>query len=424
MNFRFLLLSVLIVLLGLFGILTRRGELILLALPLAVYLGTAIYSSPEEIDLLVSRQVSAEKITFGRPVNVHLQITNQGTFQGEFYLRDIVTPALMVEEGQVEKILRLPPGESVELSYRVRGKRGRYQFKGLQVVARDHSGLFAEQRLIPAHEKLVVFPKVTRLKKIDIRPYQTHGFAGPIPARKPGSGTDFFGVREYQLGDSLRKMNWRVSARHERSFFTNEFEQEGIADVGLILDARDQSDIRSSSGSLLEYGIEAAASLADALLTDGHRLSLLVYGFGLERVFPGYGRVQRERILNALARAQTGVNFVFESLERLPTRFFPAKSQLVFISPLIPEDLPALVRLRASGYELMVVSPNPIDFETNDLSGDRWTLNAARLAAIERNLLLRKLNQAGIRAIDWHVNQRLDGTIHSAMVNRPIRRML
>lgn len=424
MNYRFLLLSGLIILLGFFGLLTRRGELILLAIPLLVYLGAAIYASPEEINLLVSREISAEKITFGRPVDVHLSITNQGAFRDEIYLRDLVTPALLVEEGQVEKILRLAPGESVELSYRVKGKRGRYQFKGLQVVARDHSGLFHRQRLIPAQEKLIVYPKVTRLKKIDIRPVQTHGFAGPIPARKPGSGTDFFGVREYQLGDSLRKMNWRISARHERNFFTNEFEQEGIADVGLILDARDQSDIRNSNGSLLEYGIEATASLADALLTDGHRVSLLVYGFGLERVFPGYGRVQRERILNALARAQTGVNFVFESLERLPTRFFPAKSQLLFISPLIPEDLRSLIRLRASGYELMVVSPNPIDFEANGFSGDPWTSNAVRLAAIERNLLLRKLNQAGIRAIDWHVERRLDGTIHAAMGNRPVRRML
>jgi len=49
---------------------------------------------------------------------------------------------------------------------------------------------------------------------------------GSIPARLGGSGTDFFGVREYHPGDSLRSLDWRLTARHPRQFFTKEFEQE------------------------------------------------------------------------------------------------------------------------------------------------------------------------------------------------------
>lgn len=424
MKFRILVLSALIFLLGFLGVLTLSGGFFVLALPLAVYLGAAIYFSPEAIHLQVTRQVSVEKVSFGKPVKVHLEITNQGAFHEELYLQDIITPELLVDEGQADRVLSLSPGECVELSYRVTGRRGRYQFRGLKVIARDHSGLFQKVELVNAEARLVVFPDVTKFKRVAIRPLQTHGFAGPIPARKPGSGTDFYGVREYQLGDPLRKINWRVSARHERSFYTNEFEQEGIADVGLILDARDQSDIRNDRGSLFEYGVQATASLADTFLNDGHRVALLVYGFGLDRVFPGYGRVQRERIFNTLARAQTGVNFVLESLERLPTRFFPAKSQLVMISPLLPGDLQPLIRLRASGYEIMIVSPNPIDFEASGISGEPWMSYAVRLAEIERNLLLRKLNRSGIRVVDWHVDQRLDGIIHASLANRPVRRML
>ena len=424
MKFRTLLLSALIFFLGFLGVLTRSGGFFVLAFPLVVYLGVAIYYSPETISLQVTRQVSAEKVTYGKPVSIALLITNQGDRQEELFLEDLITPALPIYEGQARKTLSLDPGERVALSYHVSGERGRYQFKGLRVVARDHSGLFQKQELITAQARLVVYPKMTKIKRVAIQPLQTHGFAGPISARKPGSGTDFYGVREYQLGDSLRKINWRVSARHERSYYTNEFEQEGIADVGLILDARDQSDIRNVRGSLFEYSVEATASLADTFLSDGHRLALLVYGFGLDRVFPGYGRVQRERILNTLARAQTGVNFVLESLERLPTRFFPAKSQLVMVSPLLPNDLQPLIRLRASGYEIMIVSPNPIDFEASGMFADNLIPYAMRLAEIERNLLLRKLNQAGIRVVDWHVDQRLDGVIHASLAHRPVRRML
>lgn len=418
------ILVALIFLLGFLGLLTLSRGFFVLALPLIAYLGAAILFAPETTRLEVTRTLSDDKVSFGKPVDVHLVVTNQGALLEELYLQDVVVPQLQIEDGHAGKILSLPAGESVELAYTTVGRRGRYRFKALNATVGEHFGLFRRQEQVSAPAQLFVYPKVIKLKKVAIRPRQTHGFAGPIPSRKPGSGTDFYGVREYQLGDALRKVNWRLSARHERSLFTNEFEQEGIADVGLILDAREQIAIHTTKGNLFEYSVQAAASLADAFLTDGHRVALLIYGFGLDRVFPGYGMVQRERILRALAQAQTGVNYVLESLERLPTRFFPAKSQLVIISPLVPDDFGPLVRLGASGYEIMVVSPNPIDFEAVSSPQAPWLEHAVRIANVERSLLLNKLNRAGVRVVDWHVDQRLDAIIHTTLARRPVRRML
>ena len=47
----------------------------------------------------------------------------------------------------------------------------------------------------------------------------------------------------------LRRLDWRLTARHPRQFFTKEFEQESIADVGLIVDARGSNDSLSSTRS-------------------------------------------------------------------------------------------------------------------------------------------------------------------------------
>jgi uncharacterized protein (DUF58 family) len=237
---------------------------------------------------------------------------------------------------------------------------------------------------------------------------------------------NFFGVREYQLGDPLRWINWRVTARHAESLFTNEFEQERIADVGLILDARQQSDVLSPDGALFEHAVRATASLADVFLNAGNRVGLLIYGSGMERAFPGYGKVQRDRILRALARSKTGFNYALESLEYLPTRFFPARSQLVVISSLDPDDLPVLVRLRAHGYQVMVISPDPIDFEAKSADlGRRGTFElATRIARAERRLLLRELQRVGIQIVDWQVTQPLDQVIRVSLGRLPQSRML
>src|SRR5512143_1240224 len=146
--------------------------------------------------------------------------------------------------------------------------------------------------------------------------------------------------------------------------------------------------------SIFEYSVQAAGSLSEALLGDGNRVALLIYGFGMERTFRGYGKVQQERILYALGQARTGHNFALESLGFLPTRFFPAGSQIVMVSPLMMNDVPALTQLRATGYELMIVSPDPVEFEAREI-GVKGDL-AWQLARVERVLLMRKLQRLGI----------------------------
>jgi uncharacterized protein (DUF58 family) len=275
---------------------------------------------------------------------------------------------------------------------------------------------------------------MTHLRQIQIHPSQTRGFAGPILARRGGSGVDFYGVREYQVGDSPRRINWRISSRHEQEFFSNEFEQEAIADVGLILDSRRQTNMVDDDITLFEYSVLAAASIADAVLQDGHRVSLLVYGFGMERVYPGYGKVQKKRIMRALAQAEPGDNYALESLVFLPTRLFPAHSQIILISPLSSDDLHPLLRLRAQGYEVLSVCPNPLNYgarlraQRNDSkkqSQEDKSMDALvlRLAQIERALLFGNLRRTGIQIVDWNVEQPLGSALHTVIAQPPHGRL-
>jgi uncharacterized protein (DUF58 family) len=433
-----ILLFVLILTLFFLGLASLNGGIIALAIPLLVFIGLALLQRPEELSLRASRTISPDRVSVGEPVIVRLSVTNDGLPVHELRLADIVVPGLEVIEGETRMLTPLATGETVELEYAVRGTRGAYRFQQVHIAAVESFGLFQRQALLPAAGYLIVQPAAQKLRAIAIRPPRTRGFAGPIPSRQGGTGVDFFGVREYQMGDRLRSVNWRVTARrvtasNDERIFSNVFEQERIADVGLILDARQQSEIRThpssfdstqdgSGGSLFEHSIQAAASLAETFLNDGNRVGLLVYGSGIDGVFPGYGRVQKDRILRALGRAAAGHHFVFEKLDRLPTRFFPAQSQIVFIGPIANDDAPTLMRLRALGYAVMVVSPNPVAFEMQTLgsnhSSDRVQY-ASRVAAAERMFNLQRLKRAGIQVVDWDVDQPLDAVIRTSLARQP-----
>jgi uncharacterized protein (DUF58 family) len=257
------------------------------------------------------------------------------------------------------------------------------------------------------------------LKQIAIRTRKTRVYSGSIPARVGGPGVEFFGLREYQAGDSPRWINWRASARHAFSMYSNEFEQERVADVGIILDGRLKTNVFDKEHSLFEHSVLAAAALADVLLLQGNRVGLLNYGRFLHWTFPGYGKIQRERILQALAHAQIGTSTVFSELEYVPARLFPPHSQIILISPLDTEDVKVLVQLRARGYQVMVISPDPVAFELSYLAETESVHQAARLLRMERNLLIYKLQRAGIQVLDWDVSQPFDQVVKRRLGRPP-----
>ncbi len=386
------------------GLATLHRELLALVIPLILYLGAGLFYGPQTLRLKAHRTLSADRVPQGQPVTVTLSITNDGPGLENVLLEELVPQRLQVIDGSARTITSLPSGATVELTYTLTGERGYYHLPGIRVTARDMLGLFKKQVNLALSNHLFVLPKTVKLPNVAIRPRRTRVYPGLIRARKGGPGVEFFGVREYQPGDSLRWINSRASARHMNTWYVNEFEQERAIDVGLILDARQRTNLNIDGASLFEHTIQATTTLADTFLSQGNRVGLFIYGGYLDWTFPGSGKIQRERILQALARAELQDSLIFQKLEHLPTRLFPARSQLVFISPLQLEDLDDLIKLRAHQYPLLVVSPDPIDFEVKALKHDRHIALAARIARLERIYLFNQLRQMGVQLFEWQID--------------------
>jgi uncharacterized protein (DUF58 family) len=412
-------LGILIYALILAGLATLGGVLLVLALPLIVYLAAGLADQPAAPSLSITRSLGGDRVAPGAPVAVKLTVVNQGAHLQELLLEDHVPPLLRVVDGAPKLLAALAPGATAELSYTIAGPRGRHSFLSVRATASDRLGLIRRSVTIAAPAQLFVVPELIKLHQIAIRPRRTQVFAGSIPARQGGSGVEFFGVRGYQPGDSTRWINGRASARHPEGLFVNEFEQERVTEVGMIVDVRARCDVVTARGALFEHGIQAAAALADSFIERGHRVGLLLYGNMLDWTFPGYGKFQRERMMRALARATPGDSAAFEDLDRIPTRLFPARAQLVLVSPLLPRDRDMLIRLRARRYELLVISPNPIAYEQRALGTGPSVLQGAKVAGLERVVLLRALRRAGITVVDWDVEQPFQQVVAAALGRAP-----
>lgn len=408
-NRRALLYGGLALFLTLIGMALRHPALLALAIPPLAFwamglIGWAGQSSPR---VAVRRTLASSRVFDGAVVRVCLEVRVQGAGISELLLCDGVPQGLQVVEGHAQRVLRARPGQQVTLEYAVRAPRGCYRWREVAVRGQAALSAGAFEHSAPCSSTLWSLPHAQPAGALALAPRRTRVYAGVIRSRRGGEGLEFYDTREYAPGDEVRRIHWKATARTGK-WVTTQFEQERIADVAVVLDARKNSSVEYEGHSLFEHTVRAAASLALATLTSGNRVGLLSYGRTLDWTLPGHGRRQRERILRALSRVKLGSKIVFEGLEHLPKRLFPTHSQLILISPLREGDVEVASRLQAHGFHLLLVSPNPVCFEAMLSPKGVLAETAIRLAHAERNAQLRALRQARVDVVDWDVRTPLN----------------
>ncbi len=417
---RWALLLTLLIILLVSAILGQSKSLLLLLLPLIFVLAVGVLQSAETVHLTVARALSETTLQVGQPLTITLTLSNHGAALTELHIIDALTPRLTLSDGTNQRIISLKAGAQFDLRYSVTGRRGFYRLPFVELIHFDMFGLVKQRYKlnVTGESMFQIAPQYEKIADIVIRPKNTRSFAGYIPARIPGSGIDFFGVREYRPGDSLRHINWRAVSRAPDTIFTNEFEQERVADVGLILDARKRAVTFAQDTAILEHKISALSAFSASLLNAGNRVSMLIYGNYLNWTLPGYGKHQQQRIIHSLTATTEGNSEVFSTLHHLPTWLFPPKSQLIIFSTLLPEDLPALQRIRSRGYSVLIISPNPVKFEQACLAQTTQVQVAARILQIKRQALMQQIRQIGVQVVDWDVETPLKQVV-SAQLQRP-----
>ena len=294
MNNKTLVIGLIVFSLLIVALITRNGDIAWMILPFLSYLVVGILQTPvlEKVRLGATCTLEQNQSNGIVSVDVNLDIQNQALETVCLFIDEKVQTGMKIADGDLCRWVTLRSGEHADLKYTFNAVRGNFSWKHIRTVVSDPLGLIETEMFLPASAMIQIRPQIKKFKAIAFRPHSTLHSPGSIPARLGGSGTNFFGVREYHSGDSLRRLDWRLTARHPRKFFTKEFEQEEIAEIGLLLDARQSSELKVSGESLFESCVGATASLAEMFLHQGHRVSLLVFAGTMLNTFPGYGKTQ------------------------------------------------------------------------------------------------------------------------------------
>jgi uncharacterized protein (DUF58 family) len=115
-----------------------------------------------------------------------------------------------------------------------------------------------------------------------------------------GAGMDLADLREYQLHDDARHIDWNVTARMNTPYVREHHEDREIT-AWFLLDLSPSMDLGSGERRKRDALIEFTAVLARVLTRRGNRVGALFFGGGLDGVIPaGTGRRHVLRLMHAL----------------------------------------------------------------------------------------------------------------------------
>ncbi len=167
----------------------------------------------------------------------------------------------------------LLPGAMAEATYDLpTERRGVFPVGPLAVGVSDPFGLSERRVEVAGVARLVVHPRVHAVLAMPGSSTREARHGSTHPVRSP-FGDDFFALREYEVGDDLRRVHWRSTARTgDLMLRQDEVRTGSVATV--LLDTRAEAH----SGDSFERALEVAASVAAALVEDGRRLRFLTTG--------------------------------------------------------------------------------------------------------------------------------------------------
>lgn len=206
--------------------------------------------------LRLHRSVDRDRPTEGDDivVRVELEADGGGVLPGSVILHD---PA----GGLGERDVTVPrDGKRLRTAYRVsRVPRGRYRFTDAEVVIEDPFGLARREQQLPDTGTLLVYPRLTKLSSLfSERGLRSHG-GGRVLLRRP-SGFELHSVREYQSGESLRRVHWPSTARR-RQLMVKELEDAPRDEVVVVLDAQSGFSAGERPDSSFDAQVRAAGSI-------------------------------------------------------------------------------------------------------------------------------------------------------------------
>jgi len=308
----------------------------------------------------------------------------------------------------------------LERTYRAH-RRGAHLFGHLRVLVRGPFGLVerrSRRGVMAASQVIEIEPALLNLgQTLRLAASDRWQDLGARRLRRTGGQTEFESLREYAVGDDVRRVDWKAYARRGKPMVRQDQEERGqeliiLFDCGRRMRATAQAG-EAAGWTKLDWALDAGLQLAAVALQRGDRVGALAFDDGVRVLLaPARGRrqlVRMTRLLFPLQPAEREGNLV-RALRELSVRH-PRRASILILSdvadPMSIEEQRRALASASSRHRLIFAALDDPGLRSAAagvaLAGDAppALLRAAALETVaDRKRSLRRLRSSGARILD------------------------
>lgn len=354
-------------------------------------------------------RIVPEKFSNGDENPVRLIIQNFYTFSVFINIIDEIPEQFQARDFSISR--KLNASSSSELEYKLRPtERGEYHFGKLNIYVTSVFGLVARRFWYNEAAMVPTYPSFIQLRKYDLLAISNnlHQY-GIKKIRKIGHTMEFEQIKDYVLGDDLRTINWKATAKRNQ-LMVNQFQDEKSQPIYSIIDKGRVMKMPFEGLSLLDYAINAALVISNVALKKHDKAGILAFSKKVENIVVAERRTsQMNLILETLYNVSTDFfesdysrlyadvkrNITHRSLMLLYTNFETLDSlhrQLPYLKGIAKNHLLVVIFFKNTELNSLISEPA----ETVQQAYDKVI---AEKFAFEKRLIVNELQKYGIQSI-------------------------
>jgi uncharacterized protein (DUF58 family) len=308
---------------------------------------------------IVAERNVADRLSNGDLNDVYIYLENHYPFSVQINIIDELPFQFQIRNFYIKE--KIAGGDQKTFKYQLKPlKRGEYIFGGMNVFARGVIGLISRRYVFAQDKSVAVYPSFLQMRK-----YELHAISNSLTnlgikkIRKLGNNREFEHIKEYVMGDDIRTINWKATARRG-NFMVNRFQDEKSQNVYCVIDKGRTMKMPFEGMTLLDYAINASLVTSNVALMKDDKAGLITYSNQIASFI-------------SAEKKPAHINNILQVLYKEKTAYLESSTEILYLN----------IRKKVSHRSLILLFTN---FES--LSSMKRQLPFLRLIAAEHLLVI------------------------------------
>ena len=350
-----------------------------------------------------------DKFSNGDNNQITLNITNNYPILVNIEVIDEVPEQFQIRDFKIKESIASRKTRSIQYHLKPT-ERGEYFFGNLNIYACSVLNLVAKRFVFNSGAMVPTYPGFKQLKKFELLNINQNSLEyGLKKVRRLGHSMEFEQIKDYVIGDDLRTINWKATAKRNQ-LMVNQFQDEKSQPVYSIIDKGRIMKMPFNGLSLLDYAINSALIISNVVLKKQDKAGMFSFSKRIENVVVAQRRSsQMQLILEALYNVKT--DFFESDFGRLYAsikRHIPHRSLILMYTNFetldsLERQLPYLKAISKSHLLVVIFFKN---IELNSIINNKadtieqiYDKVIAEKFAFEKRLIVNELKKYGIYSI-------------------------